>query len=81
MANMQYSYTAGTNHNVSATAKSFEAGGAWVHCEGTYTIPSNANLTGQQRFTIYANPSEEKGVGFYLDNVVVEEIKPEKKDK
>ena len=77
MANMQYPDPGGSNHNVGATSKAFEAGGGWVHCEGTYTIPSNLDISGQNRFTIYANPTEEKGIGFYLDNVVVEEIKPE----
>ena len=74
MANMQYPDPGGSNHNVGATSKAFEAGAGWTHCEGTYTIPSNFDLTGQNRFTIYANPIDEKGLGFYLDNVVVEEI-------
>ena len=77
MANLQYSDPNGTNHNVASTSKVFEAGGGWIHCEGTHTISASRELDGtQQRFTIYANPAEEMGVGFYLDNVVVEEIKP-----
>jgi hypothetical protein len=37
--------------------------------------------SGQNRFTIYANPTEEKGIGYYLDNVIVEEILPDPEDK
>jgi hypothetical protein len=81
MVNMQYPDPGGSNHNVGATSKAFEPGGGWVHCEGTYTIPDNFDLTGQNRFTIYANPTEEKGIGYYLDNVVVEEVKPAPKEE
>jgi len=81
MANMQYPDPGGSNHNVGATSKAFESGSGWTHCEGTYTIPSNMDLAGQNRFTIYANPVEEKGMGYYLDNVVVEEILPEEEEK
>ncbi len=76
MANMQFTDSDGSNHTVGSTSKKITAGEGWIHCEGIYKIPEGKDIGTGNRFTIFSNPLEEIGVGFYLDNVVVEEIKP-----
>ncbi len=75
LCNFQY----GGDHVVDGSSAVFTAGGEWVHVSVKHTVKlSEEGSQTKGRFSIFSNPSEGKGVGFYLDNVKVTEILPKK---
>lgn len=77
LCNFQY----GGDNVVEGSNAVFEAGGGWTHVSVKHTVSlTGGEKTYKGRFTVFSNPSEDKGVGFYLDNVKVTEILPETKE-
>ncbi len=66
----------GADHVVEGSSASFVSQGDWHHVSTKYTVSLKEGETTKGRFSIFSNPLDEKGVGFYLDNVKVTEILP-----
>ena len=47
----------------------------WVKAEATFTVSPKSDVRTDDQLAIYANPFGEKGVAFYIDNIVIEEVK------
>lgn len=45
--------------------------GKWTHVEFEFTVPERTTDRSGDEFCIYADPVQDKGVGFYLDNVTM----------
>ena len=73
MCNVQFNDpSAQTDHIVQATNLTINDG--WVHCTGKFTVPGSSEIRTLDKFSVYANPYNNCGVSFYLDNVVVKEV-------
>jgi len=72
--NFRYTDSGGkVDHVVKSTAVSDDDG--WVHVSFTYTLGSISGEYVQGAFSLYSNPVKDLGVGYYLDNIVVTEVK------
>ena len=77
LANMQYSDPdIGKNDHVIKNIF-LTAGDGWKKFEFEFTVNPNSEDRGADMFTIYSNPVNGIGVGYYFDNIVVEEILPD----
>ena len=65
-----------TNDHV-VMSKAIKASDGWVHFSYSFTVNPNSGVRNDDMFSIYSNPINKKGVGYYFDNVKVEEILPE----
>ncbi len=74
ICNAQYSDAAGNDHGV---ARTYATKGEWTHMSFDFTVSSKSKSRLNDRFTFYANPVDEHGVGFLLDNVIVTEVPKE----
>ena len=76
LANMRYNDPAGTSdhlvHRVPITI-----GDGWKHFEFEFTVSADSRDRSQDEFTFYTDPVNELSVGYYFDNIVVTETKPE----
>ena len=61
ICNTQYNDPAGNDHGV---ARTFATKGEWTHMSFDFTVSSKSKSRLNDRFTFYANPVDELGVGF-----------------
>lgn len=59
------------NHTVRFKVKPSDG---WVHCEGEYTVKNAVSGSGFGEFTMYAEPNNELGCNYLVDNVVATEV-------
>ena len=45
--------------------------GKWTHAEFEFTVPERTTDRSGDEFCIYADPIQDKGIGFYLDNITL----------
>ena len=77
LSNMKYSDPiSGSNDHVVAR-KNISAADGWVHWEYEFIVSAASVIRTSDLFTFYSDPVDGLGVGYYFDNVVVEEILPE----
>ncbi len=53
-----------------------KAGDGWTKVEFEFTVPKESQNRVADMFTFYTNPVEDIGVGYYFDNIEVEETLP-----
>ena len=70
-------YYDGEKNDHVVARKKLKAGDGWVHWDYEFTVSDGAYTSQQMQFTFYSDPIDGKGVGYYFDNVKVEEVKPE----
>ena len=76
-ANARYSDPdqASTDHIVGR--KTLKASDGWVHFSYSFTVNPKSQVRNVDLFALYSNPENKKGVGYYFDNIKVQEILPE----
>ncbi len=70
--NMQYSDTKGSDKN--HLVKQVYIMPKWSHAEFTFTVDEESDIRSDDMFSIFVNPLEEQGVGYYLDNITITEV-------
>ena len=70
--NMMYSDTKGTDKN--HLVKQVYVMPKWSHAEFTFTVDENSDIRSDDMFSIFVNPLNEQGVGYYLDNITITEV-------
>ena len=77
LANMQYADpdAASADHIVDRISVTPAEG--WKHFTFEFTVNPDSTDRSKDMFTLYSDPVNDIGVGYYFDNIVVEEILPE----
>jgi len=81
MVNAVYVEPGKSVDHVVGRTQNIKVSDGWVHTTCEFTVSNESIDRSQDTFCFYANPVEEKGVGYYFDNVKVTEILPEKEEK
>ena len=76
LSNAQYLDADGKVDHVVAR-KTISAGDGWQTFEFEYTVPADSTDRSKDQFSMYSDPVNSVGVGYYFDDVVVTEVKPE----
>ena len=76
-ANARYSDPDKSSIDHVVASKTIKASDGWVHFSYSFTVNPKSEIRGSDWFALYSNPVNKKGVGYYFDNVKVEEILPE----
>ena len=61
-----------TDHNFLFTDKKISTNDGWQTYTFEFTIPEDTTFRDKDCFTFYANPIGDEGVGYMLDNIVIE---------
>ena len=72
--NIQYIEPDKTSHDHLVGNVIPKYGNGWTHFSYEFTISPNSKNRGADAVTFFANPKDNLGVGFLLDNVVVTEV-------
>lgn len=70
--NFRYVDPKGRDHVVGNVRPTASEG--WVHFSKEYTVDENCTDRSGDQFTIYSNPVNNLGVGYYIDNIKVTEV-------
>ena len=66
---------ASVDHVGMTQTKHVKVGDGWVRAEITFTVSEKSDIRHEDQFAVYANPVNDIGVAFYIDNIVIEEVK------
>ena len=72
ICNIQYSDTMGTDKN--HLVKQAYIMPEWTHTEFTFIVDEQSDIRSDDMFSFFTNPMDEKGVGYYIDNVTITEV-------
>ena len=72
ICNIQYSKTSGGSKD--HLVKQVYLTPKWTHTTFTFTVDEDSDIRSDDMLSFYTNPFEEKGVGYYLDNITIKEV-------
>ena len=77
LSNAQYNDPAGSKDHIAGRI-SLTVGDGWQHFSFEFTVNPDSRDRSADKLSLYSDPVGDLGVNWYLDNVEVTEIKPEK---